>query len=145
MMEPVHTSVCVYGCVLQDLIMKDVIENKWLSLRKIPRFSCKLNVAAQKHQSADHHFLCKTGFRVFSSLGPYSPASPSYIIAMWASWLTPSTTNPTRAVCWNYQQKDVVISPLPSTADTSCQLCFICFSLLKLGFWCKSKGVFLQK
>lgn len=109
------------------------IENKlWLLLRKNPSFSCELNVAKlycskTQYQWADRHFLCKTGFRVFSSLGPCSPAPPSYIIAMWASWLTASTTNPRRAVCWNYQQKDVVICPLASTAETSCQLCFICF------------------
>lgn len=140
----VYLCLCLWLCFAR-LIMKDMTENKWWhSLRKAPSISCKLNVAVPKqHQSADHHFLCKSGFRVFSSLGPYSPAPHSYIIAMWASWLTASTTNTRRVVCWNYQQKDVVICPLPSTADTSCQLCFICFPCYKnLGFGASPKVYF---
>lgn len=127
----------VFMAVFQDLILKDMIniENKWrLLLRKRKKnynFSsgakCSWAVLFKKIvlDAADHYFFGKTGFRGFSSLGP---CSPDYIMVMWAFWLIRSTTNPRRVTCWNCQQEDRVIFPVTSTAYTSCQHCFICFS-----------------
>lgn len=132
--QPVCASVCVYGYILQDLIMKDMINiEKWeklLSLRKKPTASSQEWNVAELYRSKNYtrfsrsllllqNWFQRVQFHWSTLRLHHGPVS----------FLADTTYHkPGRVTCWNYQQEDTVVCPVTSTAYTAYQCCFICFS-----------------